>query len=341
MAEEASVNFYRIARCGYFKHGEDIPQFGTLEDTLNELKAWVTDKNLGETCTYAIDDGEEGYHTYCFDIVKSDQTGEFIVTTWNETPSVEGNVASVSATSKVGEVDVELTELPDDHIPGYATYFWFIPDQNILATIRFHHTTNGHQNLRRYMKTFLAKWTSYVVVDDDDDEADHSIIGYRANEDDEPMHLNPMFKSYLKKKPGKIEFITNNREDIRTIHRKNLLSPQSQADMTLFNRMLVKIGVQDPPQVNHEVKVKYEFHHTPEEEELEAIIADWEQEHDAKWDDIGFKLKGDDEIYWLSHSLAKRTIDLDVTRENKEIVNATSILNSVNQNREVLLQELG
>ncbi len=105
--------------------------------------------------------------------------------------------------------------------------------------------------------------------------------------------------------------------------------------------MLVKLGVQTPPQLNHEVKVKYEFSITPEEAELNSIIAEWENNHDTKWDNAGFKLKGDDEIYWLSHSLAKQTIELDITRENKEIVNAQSLLNAVITNRQTLLQELG
>lgn len=342
MAEEASINFYRIAKCGYFKHGGTEPEFCSLPDVLHELTAWVKDggKTLGETCTYKIEDGEEGLHTYCFDVVKANPTGEYIVTTWNESPSSQGNFASVNATSKVGEADVSLTEIPPQHIPGYATYFWFIPDRDLLATIRFHHAVNGHQNLCRYMKEFLAKWTSHVVENEDDDEVDHSIAGYRKDEESDLLNLNPMFKSFLLRKPGKIEFLTENREHIRTIYRKNVLNPQSQVDASLLNKMLVKLGIQDPPALQHDIKVKYEFNHTPEEAELDSIIAEWENEHESKWDDVGFKLKGDDEIHWLSHSLAKRTIELDVVRENAEIINAESLLQAVHQNRQTLLQEL-
>jgi hypothetical protein len=62
MAEEASINFYRIARCGYYRHGRTVPEFCLLADALHELVTWVKDgeKTLGETCTYKIDDGEAG-----------------------------------------------------------------------------------------------------------------------------------------------------------------------------------------------------------------------------------------------------------------------------------------
>ncbi len=70
MIEEASINFYGITRCGYYKRGNNNQEFCGLADTLDELSTWVNGKDLGETCTYAIEDGEEGYLTYCFDITK-------------------------------------------------------------------------------------------------------------------------------------------------------------------------------------------------------------------------------------------------------------------------------
>ena len=342
MKEEASINFYRVARCGYYKHGKRAPAFCGLSDTLGELFQWVKDgkKSLSETCPYEIEDGEEGYRTFCFDIVNSKGNGEYIITTWNETPSTEGNFASVNGTNKPGHASVSLTAVPKNHIPGYATYFWFIPKRNILATIRFHHAVNGHQNLCRYMKFFLAKWTSHVVTDDDDEDADHSIVGYRKNDKSEAEHLNPMFRSLVLRKPGQIEQLRKNREDIRTIYRKNLLSHKSNADVSFFSGLLVQLGLQDPPKPNHDIRVKYEFNHTPEEVELNHIIAEWEKEHNTKWDDVGFKLRGDSEIIWLSHTLAKRTIELDVTRSNAEIVDAESLLNAVQHSRAALLKEL-
>lgn len=343
MLEEAKINFYRIARCGYYKHGGRIPEFCNLSDALQELFAWVKDgnKTLGETCTYKIEEGEDRLHTYCFDIGRSNSSGEYVVTTWNETPSTEGNFASVNETSTVGNVDVSLSEIPTNHIPGYATYFWFIPTQNLLATIRFQHATNGHQNLCLYMKEFLAKWTKYVVANEEDEEADHSIVGYSPGENMVPLNLNPMFKSYQYKKQGKIDFLTQNREQIRTIFRKNVLNPQSQVDVSLLNKMLVQLGIQVPPELDHDINVKYEFNYTPEETELASIITAWEDYHDTKWEDVGFKLKGNNDIYWLSHSLAKQTIELDVVRENAEIINVDSLLNAINQSREILLAVLG
>lgn len=341
MIEEAAINFYRVNRCGYYQHGEFSPEFSGLSDALAELITWVKagDKTLGETCTYSIEEGEEGLHTYCFDIAKFDNADEYLITTWNENPSSQGNFASVDATAKVGEANVELTEIPEQHIPGFATYFWLIPDRNILATIRFHQRVNGHQNFCRYMKEFMAKWTSYVVTAEDED-ADHFIVGYRENTAEESQHLNPMFKSQLLKKPGKIDYLRGNLNQITTIHRKNLLNPQSNVDASLMSRMLMKIGLQDPPSMDHSVKVKYEFHHTPDEAEFDSIVSEWDDDHDSKWDDVGFVLKGDSTLHWLSHSLAKKEVELDIDRENAEIISTESLIQAIQEKRRAILQEL-
>ncbi len=71
------------------------------------------------------------------------------------------------------------------------------------------------------------------------------------------------------------------------------------------------------------------------------MVEEWEENHESKWDDIGFKLSGVTEIRWLSHSIAKTEYDLDVERNNDEIVNAQSLLDSLTQNRNVILGLVG
>lgn len=120
--EEARVSFYRVTRCGYYKRGKKEAAFGDLRGTLIALNEWVRGKPLGETCTYHVKDDDEHHRTFCFRLVR--QPESFLLVLWNETPSTEGNVATVDADAKVGSATVSLTELPKNSIPGYATHFW-------------------------------------------------------------------------------------------------------------------------------------------------------------------------------------------------------------------------
>jgi len=336
--EEAKVTFYQIDKCGLYEYGEDDPKLGGITDFLNQLKAWVkkNDKPLDETCTYAIEESEDVDRTFCYDLVANGATGDFLLTTWNETPSYEGKVAAVKAKSRVGSAKVEFTKLPKDSIPGYATYFWFVPSKNVYATIRFQHRLNGKKNLDKYFKEFIAKFSDYVVLVDDG-EADFNVAGYSEKDGEDPMNLHSQFKSSIVRKPGKIDYILEQRNQIRKITRHNRLSPKKADSQELWQKALLNLGLKKHRNLDSEVKFSYEFSFTPSEHELKEMIAEWEKNHDSRWDDIGFTLKGEQGPLWLSNSLARDKFELDVKRVDDEIVDAKSLLDKLTEKRGLIL----
>lgn len=342
MIEEVKVQFYRISKCGYFHYGNDLPAFGAIGDILNQLSAWVSadGKSLSETCTYELEDGDDSYRTFCFDIKKNNQTGDFVLVTWNETPTNEGRVVTVNGQQPVGNAQVNFTDLPEGSIPGYATYFWFVPEKNVFAAIRFHHTLLiGKSNLERFLREYCAKFTSYVVYEESDDCPE--MIGYTDNNEN-IQHLRADFKAFLYRKPGQIDALRNSVNSVTKIIRKNRLSPQVALHRSVWQRMLEGLRVSEAERtLNADVKIKYEIPFHPTIEQFNGMVDEWEENHESKWDDIGFKLSGDDEIKWLSHSVAKSDYDLDVDRDNDEIVDAQSLLNALTEKRNVILSLVG
>ena len=342
MIEQVKIQFYRISKCGYYKYGAEAPEFGGIADILDQLNTWVKGegKALSETSTYEIHDAEDLYKTYCFDIKRNNHTGDYVLVTWNETPTNEGRVVTVNGEQPVGDAEVNFTDLPEGSIPGYATYFWFIPEINVYASIRFHHSLLiGKSNLEKYLSEYCAKFTSYVITEENDDGAD--ISGY-AIEGEEPQNLNPEFKSFLYRKPGQIEAIRNAHDLITKVIRKNKLVPQIALHRSVWQRLLEGVGLaNNENEFTEDVKIKYEFPFTPSIQEFNAMVEKWEDEHETKWDDIGFKLSGDPQIRWLSHSIAKSDYELDVVRDNDEIVDAQSLLNALSQMRNVILSLVG
>jgi len=339
--EEAKVTFYNIERCGLYEFGEDIPSLGELSKFLNQLQVWVkkNGKSLDETCTYAVEESEDVDRTFCYDLVNNGITGDFLLTTWNETPSYEGKVAAVKAKSKVGNAKVEFTKLPKDSIPGYATYFWFIPSRGVFASIRFQHRLNGKKNLDKYFKEFISKFSDYVVLSEKGD-ADFNIIGYSENDDDAPMNLHPYFKTSIVRKPGQIEYILSQKNNIRKITRHNRLIPKLEESQELWQKALKSLGLKKKKNLDTEVKFSYEFNFSPTEDDLKEMIDEWKKHHDSKWDDIGFTLKGEQVPRWLSNSLARDQYELDVKRIDDEIVDASSLLEKLTDKRDLILSLL-
>ncbi|MAV29581.1 MAG: hypothetical protein CL866_01215 [Cycloclasticus sp.] len=339
MIENVKLQFYRISKMGYYRFGQDQPEFGSTSEIFEELSGWVRrdNKALSETCTYELEDGEDEYRAFCFDLVKNRLTGDFVIVTWNETSTNEGRVVTVDGTQSVGNADVNFTDLPEGSIPGYATYFWVVPEHDVFASIRFHHSLLiGKKSFDRYIKEFVAKFTSFVVTEETEDGVE--ILGYSDN-NDEVYHLNADFKSYLYRKPGQIEYIKQNIDSVTKIIRKNELNPQVELHRTMWQKFLESIRVRpEENRLTDDIKIKYEIPFTPSEDEVDEIIAEWEENHESKWDDIGFKFESDPQIKWLSHSVAKDEFEIDVTRDNDEIVEAHSLLDALTESRNVYLR---
>lgn len=343
--EQARISFYSVKKCGYYKRGQKGSAFGNLSELIPALAQWVAGKALGETCTYQVKDEDAHDRTYCFRLVRR-TNGATVLVLWNETPASEGNVATVDADAPVGSASVSLTEIPKNSIPGYATYFWLLPDRQVIATVSFHHRISGYRPLYKYIRGFLRQFFApHVVFGDADDGADQVVIGYRETEDGQLLHPLPSFDLAAVKHPGQIALIKSRRTDIKKIVRKEDLAPAHKDDGTLIKKLLINLGIANPYVPSIDYRVKYELGYTPDESELNEIIATWEESTDgnaeySEWNDIGFFFSGDGTPHWLSHSVERHVVELNVERENEELVNPVSLLKALEGQRKLLLKNI-
>ncbi|MGN8224619.1 hypothetical protein [Gracilimonas sp. BCB1] len=339
MIEQAKLNLYEISKCGYFRYGINIPEFGSIDEILESLLNWTSGRELQETSTY----GEEQYlnhnSTYCLDIITDRNTGDYILTTWNETPTERGRFASVNRRSAVGEYDIETQEINEDDIPGYATYFWFLPELNHFTTVRFNMSVNGHQQLQLYLRNFMEKYSRFVV-DDGGVEGEREIFGYRSNENDDVQNLHPAYESRPHTDQGSLPFLLSRRQDIRKVMKKSVMLYNNEVDSAATFFQNLRIDVENVPEQD-EFTVKYEVDFNPSEDALRDLYESWEQEiqnSDNDWDDIGVQFSGNQNDYWFSRILKKAEYDIDVEWENEAVVNARTLMEALLEIREDIIE---
>lgn len=339
MPEEAKLNFYSINRCGYYRHGAQEAILGNLSGMLSQLRTWATRPGfpLESTCTFSLNEnGGDSLRVFCFDILPNNENGDFFLTTWNETPSNKGKVPSVTGNQPVGAAQVHLNEIEEGTIPGYATYFWFIPELNVFSTIRFQHLLNGQQNLVRYLNGFLEKHSDHPVINQIDDN-NAEIVGYRENILSDVQELSPSFRAKLLRKGGEVYLIRQKRASIRKLIRKSTLDLQIEEEQSLMRSMLQKLGIiQNGNNGSQELNVKYSFPYTPSADEIDSIIDNAFEEGLSWTNDVGFQFVGKSEVVWLSNSIVKHDIDLNIERDNDEIVNLASLANQLTAQRNLI-----
>lgn len=333
--EKASFSFYNITQCGYFSRGEEEPSFGTIQEILEDLQNWSNGKKLIETKVSEVENSDTSGNTYLFDIKTTQHT--WLITTWNETASTNGRVASVQAESDVGNATVHMNNIVAGSIPGYATYFWVIPEKQIFASIRFHHPYTAQKPFRAYINKFMECFARHVVVGNATPESEYPILGYSNTQDGEPRHYYPRFHTELLKNPGERQFLLDNANNITKVIRKEELDLSQEETLTLWQKMLRQSGLSNPQTPPIRPRITYDIPFNPTVTDIESMFATWEEGAESNWNDLGVKMRSSPEIHWISHTLAKMEFDINVERINEEIVSSTSIINAALEKKQSIL----
>ncbi|WFS62305.1 hypothetical protein LF599_16840 [Pseudodesulfovibrio thermohalotolerans] len=309
--EIAKINFFRVQRCGYYHWREDHHLSHDLSQSLNELSQWVDPLDLEHTQTFGAEEDDQ-LPIYCY-AMENNGPGDYLLTCWNGVPATDdGRIVAIRGNAPVGNVeaaDVETSNFSDGYIPGFATYFWFIPNSYLFATIRFQSRPMGKDEVEKYIRSFL-------------------------NTKDGRPYGRAAFKSSRVLNPGEIAYIRAQRQNITKVIYKAELSAHIHTDTSLFQGLLGKIGVGENRQHNHNYKLKTELKMTPTDDDMQGILNHWETVNDA---DVGFMIRGKQSPFWLNHSIAQTDITINVQRDNPEVINAQSLLEALVGQRQQLL----
>ncbi|WP_429158125.1 hypothetical protein [Aeromonas media] len=350
MSEDVKFSFYRIDECGYYNYGKEVPAFGSVSQILKDLHAWGMDKSIENTKLYEPADGSNYLSTYLFNIRQN--KNDWLLTTWNETPATEAGVPSVLKDSKVAAPGVIINDIKADSIPGYATYFWFLPDENLFASVRFRkRPLTGQPQMRKYIESALSLISSCVVLATKAEvDGTHKILGYRdpslGSADLPKPQPQPRFNTSLAHKAGNRELIRQNASRISKIYRKETLQLKHMDKREWWQSALQRFGISAGTDYSRtdEVNIKYEI--SPESfdiQQVNAMIKSWDDSEETRsdWDDYGFGFVGSSTTpHWLSYSTLKASAELDVVWDNDEVVNADNLLKQLHKRKTAILNQI-
>lgn len=338
------ANLYRLESCGYYKRNEELPSFGGMHEVFCDFQAWINDMSptVRETQTFTCTPDSSNLPAYCYDI-QSNKDGDYLMTVWNETPTLGGQFASVQGDVQVGKAKVETLDKPEENIAGYPTYFYIIPSAGLVCSIRFDGSITGIRNFNKYMRGYLERFSNWVVLEDaKTNSLEARIVGYRNSNDS--VASKAYFVRFLAKpsrKLGDIEKIKARRTSIRKIIRKDRYEVSKKEKKKFMTGFLSLMGIQNINSVSQmaEYKVELEFI-SPSVEELDEIINSWDVETDhSSWDDVGFCLKGDSQTYWLGSMMKKEELDIEMPLVQDGVAVASSLLEKISLKKDILINK--
>ncbi|HBW61195.1 MAG TPA: hypothetical protein DEF75_02175 [Comamonas kerstersii] len=310
---------------------------------LADLELWARGKQLAQTQTFQRvmnANGDTLLPVFLYDIKR--RGNEWLLVLWNQVPSTNSQVASVMANGSVGQAQIHMNNVVAGSIPGFATYFWFLPDRNVFANIRFQHAIGGHAALQTYIRSYLDRFSSHVDLDTTTGTSpfDMNINGYRASPTDPVENFSPRYKSFVFTKPGEHELLIQQAHRITKVLRRTYLELQTPEDLDVWQKLWRKLHQQQTVTTDT-VSLQYEMKSSLSREAVQDIIqANDADSSESTWDDIGFQLSGESSPRWLNKSYARDKFDLDIARQNAELVNLDSLFDALTKRRTAILSLL-
>jgi len=178
------------------------------------------------------------------------------------------------------------------------------------------------------------------------EDGTHEVVikGYKANPADVALPKKkhyPQFVTGLVKNPGKHDIIRQNANNISKVEKVVELNLAMAEEISLWQKLLVQTKISQPQAPGASTKIRYEISPDIDLADVDEMIADWNVNGDINSCDYGFKFKGDQQMYWLSRSLARTKFPLDLVRKDAEFVTSDSLLTELIGKRDVIFREVG
>ncbi|MDB5963500.1 MAG: hypothetical protein JWP59_4794, partial [Massilia sp.] len=236
----------------------------------------------------------------------------------------------------------EITEIDRNRIPGFATYFWVMPHERRVAAVGLKHLSHGLINFGNYFNGFLRFINPENVVMADPDPAGGLVVrGYRSDRaaDPYPAGVRALFTVKSIPRGGDIDYLQRNVNAISKVMCKTVISTAEPGQRNWLQQFLNISRIPKAPDPTIvEAPIRVEFPISLNIAELNASIAEWEEDiSDSSENDLGFRLN-DGTTKWLRKSHARTSKRLDVQWVDDELINLASLLRELQVHRaEVLL----
>lgn len=306
---EFQARFYRITHCGYYMWGRSEAEIGGTEYVLNDMQSWSLGKSLLNT--KVAGEGDR-LSAYLLDIKQA--AGCWVGTLWNEVPAADGAIASVPMNAVVGGATVVSNPVAANSIPGFPTYFLFIPASELLVTLRHSDSLVGLGQLKYYFQNFLER--SCSVVDLDDSDLDDVVVNGYVDDDDELREdVRPSFSIQLKRGGSQEATLLQHAPRIRSIIRVSEIETHRALGRDRFQQALQWMGVTGTP-AGRKIRIRQEMPVKVTRAQLESLIESMGDDVVPKRNDLAFRLEKDPKQYWLSGGIPHGKYELAVGRED-------------------------
>lgn len=155
------LKFYNITKCGYFEAKAKSASFGTVLSVCEHLASFFeTAETREELTTYKCKNENSTFPIY----INKSSNNNYMIVLWNPTSELDGRMLTLTGgkatkngaqLEKKGLKSVKASNGDVKGIPGYPTYFWVLPQLNLMINIQRSGWRSNKPHFDKYMRGFM------------------------------------------------------------------------------------------------------------------------------------------------------------------------------------------
>jgi hypothetical protein len=336
--DEGIVTFFKFDNLGFYQIGTKYYESLNIEDVLDPLIDWHNKMDsLAETSPY---NKKNRKSVYLKAIDKNEETGDYLVTLWKSINSNDGSVFGLRADQAPSDNTIvnadEATK--EKVIWGKPAYYWFIPSQNVFASIKFSNTLTDSDVLNTYIKDYV-QFRSNINAPIVEKKVN------KAGDEYETVHWKgPNGNLWLRVDSHRYTKVTENADleiiarDITHFVKKEeiVTTAHDPEDWTRYFQDLPFIS---KPSGGGNRSVSVIVDAKPTGDELKAMMETYHQDYGTKNNkksNLGFRKEGTgSQTYWLDEFIVKSV--LTVPQNTSSHYSHITLFNSIKIKRNYLL----
>lgn len=354
--EKGYATFFNVINSGFIPFGSVLSSFSydnvNLNDVLNALYDWLKEPNRDFQNTSPLDktDGRLDSKTYCKSIYKCQKTNDLFFVLWKSTADGNGNIQGVEPNSRVDDKSNNATLLDEKHtgkrlIWGLPSYYWYVADLNIFATIKFPHSCIDKTLFERYIRDFvlfrmksLPNKREFLINGESKNERDFHFYRVTFGDENGVRFRFKIESKQLVKQSGETYFSKYLKQYKYVVIRDTISAIDSDNEKCWFASLL-NISKKSKPNIKNK-QIEVVMPTDLDNDSLKDFYEYYEERKmsSSEWNNIGFREERDSATKWCNEFIARDFVSCNLSNKDSDNhLSAFKLCEIVNQNRTRLL----
>lgn len=333
------MNFFMVNQCGLYKNKGHVAHGLGLEETFDLIFTWAKDRPLRDTLPWNPLTVSKS-NCYCSSIYKDPTTGDFVIVLWKSNANSKGAVLGVEEDATNGEG--EIVKVTDKHrnkkmIWGNPCYYWIIPSQNSVISIKFEESLCDSQMFQDWVIACITSRVGHHNKVVSKTEGGFARISFLAEED--AYRYGYRFDVSLRSTNTSNVELDRLAKTITHVIRRETILINVQDERASWLQRFDSLPFASPKDKSKQRKLETTIEAKPTVEEIREIIEKFARENRkaSEWDNVGFQTTNGPK--WVDRYRLKDELNFPAHRYT-EVLTAASLWDELKNRRHEFIEPI-